>query len=67
MKDEMGWLVVAMGGQSHKILVRKTQGKRLPARERRIWENNLKCVLKIGCEGVDWIQMAQIRSNSGLL
>jgi hypothetical protein len=33
-----------------------------------MWEDNIKMDLKdIGCEGVGWIEVAQIRDRGGLL
>jgi len=38
------------------ILVRKPNGKRPLHTPRCRWEDDIKVDLKIGCEGVDWIQ-----------
>jgi hypothetical protein len=43
----------------YKISVRKCERKRLSYRPRHIWEDNIKMdIVDIGCEGVDWIQLA---------
>jgi hypothetical protein len=46
--------------ESHKELVEKTEGKRLLGRPRCRWEDNTKMDLqKMGCGGIDWIDLAQ--------
>jgi hypothetical protein len=46
----------------HNILIRKLKGKIPFGRPRHKWENNIKMYLKgMGFEGVDWIQLAQVR------
>jgi hypothetical protein len=49
---------------AHKILVGKSGGKR-PLRRLGIgWEVNIRMDLrKIGCEGVDWVHLAQDRDQ----
>jgi hypothetical protein len=43
-----------------RILVGKPEGKRPLGRSRRRWENNIKMDLQeVGCEGRDWIDLAQ--------
>jgi len=45
-----------MGGMrnAHNILVEKREGKRLPGRPRRTWEDNIRMNLReTGWEGVD--------------
>jgi hypothetical protein len=45
-----------------KILVMKLQEKRSFGRRKRKWEDNIKLVLQqIGCDFVDWIELAQYR------
>jgi hypothetical protein len=47
---------------SYKILVRTLVGKRLLGRHGHKWENSIKMEVKeIGCESVDWIQLAEER------
>jgi hypothetical protein len=45
---------------AYKILVGKTEGKSLPGRPRRRWEENIRMGLReIRCKIVDWIQLVQ--------
>jgi hypothetical protein len=45
---------------AYRILVGKPEGKRPLGRPRRTWVDNIKIdVSKIGCDGVDWIDLAQ--------
>jgi hypothetical protein len=49
---------------SYKILVGKSEGKRLLGRPRRRWVDNIKMYLKeIRWDGVDWIDVAQDRNQ----
>jgi hypothetical protein len=44
------------------VLVGKPEGKRPLDRPRLRWENNIKADLqKVGCEGMDWIELAKNR------
>jgi hypothetical protein len=46
------------------ILVGKPGGKRTLGRPRRKWVNNIKTDLReIGCDGIDWIDVAQDRNK----
>jgi len=59
----MGWAgqVARMGDRSgvHRVLVGKSEGKRPLVRPRRRWEDNIKMDLQeVGCEGMDWIELA---------
>jgi len=48
-------------GEAHKGFC---GGKRPLGRPRRRWEDNIKMDLKeVGCEGVDWIELAQDRDR----
>jgi len=48
----------------YRILVGKPEGKRLLGRPRRRWEDNIKMDLReVGCEGMDWIELAQDRDK----
>ena len=48
----------------HRALVGKPEGKRPLGRRRRRWENNNKMDLqKLGCGGMDWIELAQDRDR----
>jgi hypothetical protein len=47
-----------------RILVGKTEGKRLLGRPRRRWMDNIKMDLReIGWNGVDWMDMAEDRDQ----
>ena len=44
--------------------MRKPEGKRPLGRPRRRWEDNMKMNLqKVGCGGMDWIELAQDRDT----
>jgi hypothetical protein len=46
----------------HRVLVGKPEGKRPLGRPRRGWEDNIKMDLReVGCGGMDWIDLAQVR------
>ena len=60
----------AMGGACstfrsvYRVLVGKPEGKRPLGRPRGRWEDNIKMVLQeVGCEGMDWIELAQDRDR----
>ena len=60
----MGGACGAYGGGErrgvYRVLVRKPKGKRPLGRPRRRWEDNIKVGLQeVGCEGMDWIELAQ--------
>jgi hypothetical protein len=47
---------------AYRMLVGKPEGKRPLGRPRRRWVDNIKTDLrKIGCSGMDWIELAQDR------
>ena len=47
-----------------RVLVEKPEGKRPFGRPRRRWEDNIKMyLLKVGCGGMDWIELAQDRDR----
>jgi len=47
-----------------RVLVRKPEGKRPLGRSRRRWEDNTKMYLKeVGCGGMDWIDVNQVRDR----
>jgi hypothetical protein len=49
---------------AYRILVRKQEGKRPLGRPTRRWVNNIKVDLReIGCDGMDWIDLAQNRDQ----
>ena len=44
----------------YRVWVGKPEGKKTLGRPRRRWENNIKMNLQeVGCEGMDWIELAQ--------
>jgi len=48
----------------YKVLVGKPDGKRPLGRYRLRWEGNIKMDLQeVGCEGMDWIDLAQDRNR----
>jgi len=48
----------------YRVLVGKTEGKRLLGRPRRRWEDNIKMDLQeVGYGGMDWIEMAKDRDR----
>ena len=54
--------VARMGEDSgvHRVLVGKPEGKRPLGRLRRRWEDNIKVDLQeVGCEDMDWMDLAQ--------
>jgi len=47
-----------------RILVRKPKERRPFGRPRRRWENNNKMDLhEVGCGGLDWIELSQVRDR----
>jgi hypothetical protein len=62
--------VARMGAtrNAYRILVGKPKGKRPLRRPRRRWVDNIKMDLReIGCDGMDWIELAQDRDQWGAL
>ena len=58
----MGWACSTYGKRRglYRVLVEKPEGKRPLGRRRRRWEDNIKMYLQaVGCEGLDWIELAQ--------
>jgi hypothetical protein len=47
----------------YRILVGKPEGKRPLGRPRRRWEDNNMDLQKVGCGGMDWIELAQDRDR----
>ena len=51
---------MAERGGLYTVLVGKSKGKRPLGRPRHKWEDNIKMDLQeVGCEGADWIELAQ--------
>jgi hypothetical protein len=49
---------------AYRVLVGKPEGKRSLGRPRRRWSDNIKLDLqKVGCERMDWIDVAQDRDS----
>ena len=58
--------VACMGdsGGVYRVLVGKSEGKRQLGRPGRKWDDNIKMDLqKVGCGGMDWIDVAQDRDR----
>ena len=52
----------------HRVLVGKPEGKRPLGRPRQSWEDNIKMDLQeVECGRIDWIELAQIMTDGGLL
>jgi hypothetical protein len=52
------------GGAYTGFLVEKSEGKRPLGSPRHRWEDNIKLDLQeVGCEGMDWIELAQDRER----
>jgi hypothetical protein len=48
----------------YRVLVGKSEEKRLLGRPRHSWGNNIKADLReVGCGGMDWIELAQDRDR----
>ena len=48
----------------YRVLVEKTEGRGPLGRPRRRWEDNIKMDLQqVGCEGMDWIDVAEYRER----
>ena len=48
----------------YRVLMGKAEGKRPLGRPRCRWEDNIKMDLQeVGCEGMDWIELAQDRDR----
>ena len=59
----MGGACSAYGREERRIQ-RQPEGKIPLARPRRRWESNNKMDLReVGCEGMDWIELAQVRDR----
>ena len=45
-------------------MVGKPEGKRILGRPRRGWKDNIEIdIQEVGCEGVDWVDLAQVRDK----
>ena len=48
----------------YRIFVGKPERKRQLGRPRRRWEDNIKMDLQeVGCEGIDWVELARVRDR----
>jgi hypothetical protein len=48
----------------YRVLVGKPEGKRPLGRSRRRWEDNIRVDFQeVGCGGMDWIRLAQVRGR----
>jgi hypothetical protein len=46
----------------HRVLGGSSEGKRILGRTRRRWEDNINMdLLEVGCGGMDWIDLAQVK------
>ena len=66
--SRMRWVghVVRMGERRgvYRVLVGKPEGKSQLGRPRRRWEDNIKMGLqKVGCGGMDWIELDQDKDS----
>ena len=62
----MGGACSAYGGEERRIqgFGGETKGMRRLGKPRRGWEDNIKVDLQeVGCEGMDWIELAQDRDR----
>ena len=64
----MGWEehVACMGEKrdANSVFVGRREGKRPLWRPRRRWDDNIKMDLQeVGCGGMDWIELAQVRDR----
>ena len=51
-------------GGVYRVLVGKPEVKRPPERTRRRWKDNIKMDLQeVGCGGMDWIELSQVRDR----
>jgi hypothetical protein len=56
------WHLLRGGGSLRRVLVGKSEGKKLLGKPRHIWECNIKIGFTITChEEVEWIDLAQNR------
>jgi len=52
----------------YRVLVGKPEGKRPLGRLRRRWGDNIKMDLqKVGCGGIEWIELDEDRDNGSML
>jgi hypothetical protein len=60
-RDEVGHVTrMGKGRGLYRVLVEKTEGKRLLGRPRHRWEDNIKINLQeVGCVSMDWIGLVQ--------
>jgi hypothetical protein len=62
--NEIGGAYTTYGGDAYRVLVGKSVRKRPLGRPRRSCNGNIKMDLKaVGCEGMDWNELAQDRER----
>ena len=62
----MGGHVARMGESRgvYRVLVGKPEGKRSLGTHRRRWDDNIKKDFReVGCGGIEWIELAQVRDR----
>jgi len=58
------WRVCGERRGVYRVLVGKPEGKRQLGRPKSRWEDNIEMDLQeVGCEGMDWIELAQDRDR----
>jgi hypothetical protein len=65
-KNEVGRVCTTCGerGDVYRVLVETTDRKRLLGRPKHRWENNIKMdIQEMGCECMDWIDVAEDRNR----
>jgi len=63
----MGGHVACMGERigGYRVLVGKPEGKSTLDRPRYSWEDNIKMYLEVGWRGIEWIDLAEDRTDGG--